>query len=132
MYSSSTALYLPMGWVVVVVAPAPLVARMPSSFLVLLISGSLRYSLGASVFLFDNCVHCAHFVRHLFVLSCWGQYAPLLCGAVVRVRETPVPLLLRHRGWVFRPGPLACNDCSRTGPQTDLNGSRHMHPPRCQ
>ena len=92
------ALYLPMGWVVVEVAPAPLVARMPSSFLVLLISGSLRYSLGASVFLFDNCVHCAHVVRHLFVL---GAVAPLLCGAVVRVRETPVPLLLRHRDWVF-------------------------------
>ncbi|HEY5282808.1 MAG TPA: hypothetical protein VIM14_08465, partial [Polyangia bacterium] len=43
--------------------------------------------LGASVFLFDNCVHCAHVVRHLFVL---GAVAPLLCGAVVRVRETPV------------------------------------------
>ena len=80
MNSSSRALYLPMGWVVVEVATAPLVARMPSSFLVLLISGSLRNSLGASVFLFDNC-------RHLFVL---GAVAPLLCGAVVRVRETPV------------------------------------------
>ncbi|HEX7499631.1 MAG TPA: hypothetical protein VF524_04920, partial [Polyangia bacterium] len=57
-----------MGWLVVEAA-APLVARIPGSFLALLISGGLRVSLGASVFLFDNCVRCAHCVWHLFVLG---------------------------------------------------------------
>ena len=92
MYSSSTALYLPMGWVVVVVvAPAPLVARMPSSFLVLLISGSLRYSLGASVFLFDNCVHCAHFVRHLFVLGAVRATSLRRCRTRTGDASAPAP-----------------------------------------
>jgi hypothetical protein len=30
-----------------------------------------------------------------------------------------------------RAGPLICNDCSRTGPQTNLNVSRHVHLTRC-
>ena len=91
MNSSSTALYLPMGWVVVEVAPAPLVARMPSSFLVLLISGSLRYSLGASVFLFDNCVHCAHVVRHLFVLGAVRATSLRRCGTRTGDASAPAP-----------------------------------------
>jgi len=37
-----------------------------------------------------------------------------------------------RRDWVSRPSPLACSDCSRTEPQTDLNVSRHMNPLSCQ
>lgn len=64
----STALYLAMGWVVLVAA-GPLIERMPASGLGWLLAGGLSYSAGALVFLFDDRVRYAHFVWHLFVLG---------------------------------------------------------------
>ena len=64
----STGLYLAMGWVVAVAA-APLVERIPAAGVALLVAGGLSYTLGAVVFLFDNCVRYAHSIWHLFVLG---------------------------------------------------------------
>ncbi|MBE7419688.1 MAG: hemolysin III family protein [Ideonella sp.] len=64
----STALYVAMGWVVVV-AIVPLLERMPAAGLAWLVAGGVGYTLGAAVFLLDNRVRYAHFVWHLFVLA---------------------------------------------------------------
>lgn len=64
----STALYLAMGWVVVV-ALGPLMERMSASGLAWLVAGGLSYTAGAVVYLLDNRVRYAHFVWHLFVLG---------------------------------------------------------------
>ena len=64
----STGLYLAMGWAVVVAA-GPLMAKLPTAGLTLLIAGGLSYTLGAFVFLLDNKVRYSHFVWHLFVLG---------------------------------------------------------------
>jgi len=64
----STGLYLAMGWVVIV-AVQPLIERMPTAGLALLVAGGLAYTLGAIVFIFDSRLRYAHFVWHLFVLG---------------------------------------------------------------
>ncbi len=64
----STALYVAMGWVVVV-AVVPLMQHMPLAGLGWLAAGGAAYTLGAVVFLFDSRVRYAHFVWHLFVLA---------------------------------------------------------------
>lgn len=63
----STALYVAMGWVVVVAA-VPLFERMSAAGLAWLVAGGLGYTFGALVFLLDNRVRYAHFVWHLFVM----------------------------------------------------------------
>lgn len=64
----STALYVAMGWVVLV-AVVPLVQRMPAPALAWLVAGGLAYTLGAVVFVFDHHVRYAHMAWHLFVLA---------------------------------------------------------------
>lgn len=64
----STALYVAMGWVVLVAA-VPLVQRMPFDALAWLVAGGLAYTLGAAVFMLDNRVRYAHFAWHLFVVA---------------------------------------------------------------
>jgi hemolysin III len=64
----STALYVLMGWVVLVAA-APLVARMSTAGLAWLVAGGLLYTAGAVVYLFDARMRYAHFVWHLFVMA---------------------------------------------------------------
>lgn len=64
----STGLYVAMGWVVLV-AVVPLVSRLPAAGLAWLVAGGLSYTLGAVVYLFDDRVHYAHAVWHLFVLG---------------------------------------------------------------
>ncbi len=64
----STALYVAMGWVVLV-AIVPLVQRMPGAALAWLVAGGLAYTAGALVFLFDHRVRYAHSLWHLFVLG---------------------------------------------------------------
>lgn len=64
----STALYVAMGWVVLL-AIGPLVERMSASGLAWLVAGGLSYTLGAVVFLLDHRLRYAHFVWHLFVLG---------------------------------------------------------------
>lgn len=64
----STALYVAMGWVVVVAA-APLVTRMSTAGLAWLVAGGLFYTAGALVYLFDSRMRYAHLVWHLFVMA---------------------------------------------------------------
>ena len=66
--SWSTALYVAMGWVVVV-AVVPLQERMSGAGLAWLVAGGLGYTLGALVFLLDNRIRYAHFVWHLLVMA---------------------------------------------------------------
>jgi len=64
----STALYLAMGWIVVLAA-GPLLTRMPGPGLAWLVAGGLSYTLGAIVYMFDHRYRYTHFVWHLFVLA---------------------------------------------------------------
>ena len=64
----STGLYVSMGWLVVAAA-VPLIERVSSAGLILLVVGGLLYTLGAVVFLFDSRVRYAHLVWHLFVMG---------------------------------------------------------------
>lgn len=64
----STGLYVSMGWLVVVAA-VPLIERVSSAGLILLVAGGLLYTLGAVVSLFDSRVRYAHLVWHLFVMG---------------------------------------------------------------
>jgi hemolysin III len=64
----STALYVAMGWVVLL-AIRPLIERVAPAGLAWLVAGGLSYTLGAVVFLLDSRVRYAHFVWHLFVLG---------------------------------------------------------------
>ncbi|TMH34602.1 MAG: hemolysin III family protein [Betaproteobacteria bacterium] len=64
----STALYVAMGWLVLIAA-GPLVQHVAFKGLVLLTAGGLAYTAGAVVFLFDSRIRYAHFVWHLFVMG---------------------------------------------------------------
>jgi hemolysin III len=64
----STALYVAMGWVVLVAA-APLVARMSAAGLAWLVAGGVFYTAGALVYLFDSRMRYAHLIWHLFVMA---------------------------------------------------------------
>ena len=64
----STALYLAMGWVVLL-AVVPLVQRISGTGLALLVAGGLAYTVGAVLFVFDSRWRYLHFVWHLFVLG---------------------------------------------------------------
>jgi len=64
----STALYVAMGWLVLVAA-APLVQHVAHNGIVLLVAGGLAYTAGAVVFLLDSKLRYAHFVWHLFVMG---------------------------------------------------------------
>lgn len=64
----STGLYVAMGWVALIAAPA-LVERMSTAGLLWLVAGGLSYTAGAAVFLLDSKVRYAHFAWHLFVLG---------------------------------------------------------------
>ena len=64
----STALYLAMGWLVLV-AVHPLANAMQTAGLLWLLAGGLAYTLGVVFFLIDNRVRYAHFIWHLFVVA---------------------------------------------------------------
>ncbi|WP_344955973.1 PAQR family membrane homeostasis protein TrhA [Zobellella aerophila] len=64
----STALYLLMGWVIVV-AIDPLLARMPLEGLLWLLAGGLCYTLGVVFFATDARLRFGHLVWHLFVMA---------------------------------------------------------------
>ena len=64
----STALYLAMGWLVLV-AITPLTARVPATGLALLFAGGVAYTAGVIFFATDSRWRYAHFVWHLFVLT---------------------------------------------------------------
>ncbi len=64
----STALYLLMGWIVVI-AVDPLFAKMPTAGLLWLLAGGLSYTVGVAFFAVDSQLPYSHFIWHLFVLS---------------------------------------------------------------
>ncbi len=63
----SVALYLAMGWLVVIFAK-PVMAAVPSGGLVLLAAGGLAYSLGALFYLWRS-LRFNHAIWHLFVIA---------------------------------------------------------------
>jgi hemolysin III len=62
----STGLYLAMGWIVLIAA-VPLVERVATPGLVLLVAGGLAYTVGVVFFLLDSKMKYAHAVWHAFV-----------------------------------------------------------------
>ncbi len=64
----STALYLAMGWLVLI-AVVPLVRNVEPTGVALLVAGGLAYSAGCVFYLLDNRVRYAHAVWHVFVVA---------------------------------------------------------------
>jgi hemolysin III len=64
----STGLYLAMGWVAAIAA-GPLIERIATQGVVLLVGGGLAYMLGVVFFVLDSRLRYAHFVWHLFVVA---------------------------------------------------------------
>jgi len=69
----STGLYLAMGWLVLIAA-VPLVERVASMGLVLLVAGGLAYTVGVVFFMLDSRVRYAHAVWHAFVAAGTGLH----------------------------------------------------------
>jgi hemolysin III len=65
--SLSTALYLMMGWLVIV-AIGPLWARLPMAGWLWLVAGGMAYTVGVAFFAAER-LRYGHFVWHLFVLT---------------------------------------------------------------
>jgi len=64
----STGLYLLMGWLVLIAA-APLVAKVAPAGVAWLVAGGLAYTLGVVFFVLDTRLRYAHFIWHLFVMA---------------------------------------------------------------
>lgn len=64
----STALYLIMGWLIVI-AFKPLLLYLPTSGLLWLLAGGVFYTIGVIFFAVDEKIRYCHFVWHLFVLA---------------------------------------------------------------
>jgi channel protein (hemolysin III family) len=64
----STCLYLLMGWLIVV-AVAPLFARMSTAGLFWLIAGGLSCTAGVAFFATDSRLKYGHLIWHLFVIA---------------------------------------------------------------
>lgn len=63
----STGFYMAMGWLVLPIA-GPVIERLATDGLLLLVAGGLAYTVGAVFFLLDSRLRYAHLVWHLFVL----------------------------------------------------------------
>ena len=63
-----TALYLLMGWIIVI-AIMPLLERMPTAGVLWLLAGGLSYTFGVVFFALDSRLKYAHLVWHLFVIA---------------------------------------------------------------
>jgi len=64
---ASTALYLLMGWLLVVAAK-PLFTFVPLSGLLWIAAGGAAYTLGVVFFAYDSRIRFGHFIWHLFVM----------------------------------------------------------------
>ncbi len=64
----STALYLLMGWLILI-AVKPLFDRMPTAGLYWLIAGGLSYTAGVAFFATDSRIPYGHLIWHLFVIA---------------------------------------------------------------
>jgi hemolysin III len=63
----STAVYVAMGWLVVIAAK-PLLAHVPAATLLRIVAGGLLYSTGVVFYLWQR-LPFSHAVRHLFLLA---------------------------------------------------------------
>jgi hemolysin III len=63
----STAIYLVMGWLVLVAA-GPLIELTPAKSIFLLVAGGISYTAGVAFFLLDSRLPYAHAIWHLFVI----------------------------------------------------------------
>ena len=64
----STSLYLFMGWLIVL-AINPLLDKMPTAGLLLLMAGGLFYTIGVVFFVTDSKLKYGHLIWHLFVIG---------------------------------------------------------------
>lgn len=64
----STSLYLFMGWLMVL-AINPLFEKMPTTGILLLVTGGLFYTIGVVFFATDSKLQYGHFIWHLFVIG---------------------------------------------------------------
>ncbi|HMM84856.1 MAG: PAQR family membrane homeostasis protein TrhA [Gammaproteobacteria bacterium] len=64
----STGLYVALGWMALV-AIDPMLERLSTQALALIVAGGAAYTAGAVFFLLDHRVRYAHFVWHLFVIG---------------------------------------------------------------
>lgn len=64
----STALYLLMGWLILV-AIKPLASLEPASGLLWLAAGGLAYTIGVAFFVAESRIKYGHFIWHLFVMA---------------------------------------------------------------
>ena len=78
----STALYLAMGWLVVLAAE-PLFTDLPTAGFVWLLAGGLAYTLGVALFVLDDRLRYAHFGWHLFVLAGTACHVVAVLGYAV-------------------------------------------------
>jgi hemolysin III len=69
----STALYLGLGWLVLVAA-VPLLDRMPTQGLTWLVAGGLAYTAGVVFFALDSRIQYAHAIWHGFVVAGTGSH----------------------------------------------------------
>ena len=67
----STGLYLMMGWLVLI-AVVPLVERVPTPGVALLVAGGVAYTVGVVFFMLDSRIRYAHAVWHSFVVAGTG------------------------------------------------------------
>ena len=81
----STALYITMGWLVIV-AIQPLATQLSSAGLAWLIAGGLSYTVGVVFFVLDNRLRYSHALWHVFVVG--GSVCHFL--AVLRHAVAPV------------------------------------------
>jgi len=78
----STALYLFMGWLIVL-AMGPLVRQMPTAGIWWLVAGGIAYSLGVVFFVWDRLPY-NHAIWHLFVLGGSVCHVLAVCLFVIR------------------------------------------------
>jgi hemolysin III len=78
----STAVYIAMGWMVLVAA-APLAARVPAAGVRWLVAGGVSYTLGVVFFALER-VRYAHAVWHLFVLAGSAAHYWAVAGYALR------------------------------------------------
>jgi hemolysin III len=64
----STALYLLMGWLILV-AIKPLTSLVPASGLIWLAAGGVAYTIGVAFFVAESRINYGHFIWHLFVMA---------------------------------------------------------------
>jgi hemolysin III len=64
----STALYLAMGWLVVIAA-RPVIQHVPMATLAWLLAGGVAYTAGVPFYATDQRIRYGHFVWHLFVVA---------------------------------------------------------------